>query len=69
MNGQISRTAHISIDSADAFGKHLTKSIDEMQSKGLLVEVQYQTTMQPNGQAIFSAVIFGRIGGRIIDAK
>lgn len=64
MNGQISKTAHISIDSANAFGKHLVERIDEMQSEGLLVEVQYQTTIQPNGQAIFSAVIFGRIGGR-----
>lgn len=60
----ISQTAHISLTSADAFGRILCGHIDEMQSEGLVVEVQYQTTMQPNGQAIFSAVIFGRIGGR-----
>lgn len=60
MNGKIEMVAHISIEGANEFFAELRNRISEYESKGLVVEVQYNTCMQPNGIALFSAVILGR---------
>lgn len=60
MVGKIKYYAHFSQGSCDDFFGKLERHITEAQAQSLNVEVQYQTTMQPDGQAVFSAILLGR---------
>jgi len=61
MLNPINKVAHISVEGADEFFATLSRYISEYESDGMKVEIQYDTCMQPNGKALFSAVILGRI--------
>lgn len=61
MNTQILRTSHVSQVEGAIFFAELKKEIDGMQMAGLIPEVQYQITMQQDGKALFTALIFGRM--------
>jgi len=63
MLNPINKVAHISMEGADEFFATLSRYIyiSEYESDGMKVEIQYDTCMQPNGKALFSAVILGRI--------
>lgn len=57
--GTIKRVSHVSFNDVYEFYKGLRDQIDRMPDS-LDVEIQYQTTMQPDGRALFSALILGR---------
>lgn len=59
MNGEVRYIAHISQDNPTQFYRSLKSKIEEVPSN-LYAEVQYHTTIQPNGKALFSAIILGR---------
>lgn len=54
----IRHLAHVSNEDGNVFYDHVLNTIGRFH--GYDVEVQYQTTMQPNGKALFSALILGR---------
>jgi hypothetical protein len=56
--GEIKRTALASQDDAKSFYRGLNDKISEFGD--LYVEVHYQTAMQPDGRALFSALLIGR---------
>ncbi|MEH7521719.1 hypothetical protein V7149_00330 [Bacillus sp. JJ1503] len=58
VNGKIKNFTHVAQENADVFFEKVSKRLQELAN--LDVEVQYQCTMQPNGVALFSAVIIGR---------
>lgn len=60
MLNEIKYIAHISVEGANEFFDALKSKVAECQSDGYSVEVQYQTEMQQNGAALFSAVVLGR---------
>lgn len=61
MLNPINKVTHISTEDADEFFATISRHISEYESDGMKVEIQYDTCMQPNGKALFSAVILGRI--------
>lgn len=60
ITGKIARHAHISFDDTKTFFESLTEHIREFNKLGYFTEIQYQTSMQLNGKALFSAIILGR---------
>jgi len=60
MKGAIAMSAHVSNVDGNGFYHDVAKCINEMQGINLEIEVQYQTTMYPNGIALYSALILGR---------
>lgn len=56
--GEIKRTAQVSQTNIMDFYRCLNAEIGKFDD--LYVEVQYQTSMQPDGRALFSALLIGR---------
>lgn len=60
MGGDIKYLAHISQYTPEAFYEGLGEQIEECCRQDLYTEIQYQTTMEPTGRALFSAIVLGR---------
>ena len=58
----IAMSALVSNPNAKLFNEQLSKAIDEMQAKGLIVEVKYQTHVWKR-KIVYSAVLLGRLKG------
>ncbi|MEK4910595.1 hypothetical protein [Niallia sp. FSL M8-0099] len=56
--GEIKYFAHISQEGAESFYKAMQEIIPRVGNH--YAEIQYSTTMQPNGIALFSAIVIGR---------
>lgn len=61
MNTQIAKTQHVTDYDGDRFFQNQLNAVNEMQELGLIPEVHYQMAMQPNGKALYSVMIFGRV--------
>jgi hypothetical protein len=58
-NGEIKYIGHVSDTDGLEFYKGVRRLIESMGD--LYAEIQYQTTMQPDGRALFSALVIGRL--------
>lgn len=57
--GEIKYIGHVSNTDGLEFYKGVRRLIESMGN--LYAEIQYQTTMQPDGSALFSALVIGRL--------
>lgn len=60
MGGDIKYLAHVSQYTPVAFYEALGAKIEDCYRQDLYTEIQYQTTVEPTGRALFSAIVLGR---------